>query len=84
MKKKFPKKIITSNENIIFNDKSINLVSIASYDNYHFPQIIKSIKSNKNIIVEKPMCLNLNQLKKINKLVKSKKIKIKIKNTKNI
>ncbi len=76
LKKKFPKKIITSNENIIFNDKSINLVSIASYDNYHFPQIIKSIKSNKNIIVEKPMCLNLNQLKKINKLVKSKKIKI--------
>ena len=76
LKKKFPTKIITSNENIIFKDKDINLVSIASYDNYHFSQIMKSIKSKKNIIVEKPMCLNLSQLKKINSQAKLKKIKI--------
>lgn len=76
LKKKFPQKKITSNENIIFNDNNINLVSIASYDNDHFSQIIKSVKSNKNIIVEKPMCLNINQLRIIYKLLKSKKIKI--------
>ena len=29
----------------------------------------------KNIIVEKPMCLNPNQLKKIYNLIKTKKIK---------
>ena len=34
LKKKYPKKIITNNENDIFKDKTINLVSIASYDNY--------------------------------------------------
>ena len=77
LRKKFPKKIITSNENLIFKDKSINLVSIASYDNYHFTQILKCIRHNKNIIIEKPMCLNLNQLKKIYYLTKkNKKIKI--------
>ncbi len=77
LKKQFPKKIITNNENIIFNDKSINLVSIASYDNYHFKQILKCIKHNKNIIIEKPMCLNLWELKKIYKLIKkNKNIKI--------
>jgi predicted dehydrogenase len=77
LKKKFPNKIITSNENDIFLEKRINLVSIASYDNHHYRHILKCIKYNKNIIVEKPMCLNLNQLKKINNLLKQKK-KIKI------
>ena len=73
LKKKFPNKIVTSDENDIFKNKKINLVSIASYDNDHYSQIIKSIRSNKNIIVEKPMCLNLLQLKKIYKLIKKKK-----------
>tara|TARA_Y100000590_G_scaffold446013_1_gene578921 strand:- start:1055 stop:1408 length:354 start_codon:yes stop_codon:yes gene_type:complete len=74
LKKKYPKKIFTNNENDIFKNKNINLVSIASYDNYHYSQIIKSLNSNKNIIVEKPMCLNLKQLKKIYYLLKKKKI----------
>ncbi len=77
LKKKYPNKIITSDEKLIYSDKDINLVSIASYDNYHFNQIINSIKSKKNIIVEKPMCLNEKQLKKIHNLCsKNKKIKI--------
>ncbi len=77
LKKKFKNTKIISNENEIFKDKNINLVSIASYDNHHFDQISKCIKYNKNIIVEKPMCLKLNELKKINNLLK-KKPKIKI------
>lgn len=76
LKKKYPKKIITSKEDDIFLDKEINLVSIASYDNYHFKQILKCFKYEKNVIVEKPMCLNLDQLKTIYKLTKKTKIKI--------
>ena len=51
----------------MFKDKSINLVSIASYDEYHYNQILKCIKYNKHIIVEKPMCLNEKQLIDIKK-----------------
>jgi len=77
LKKKFKDKIITNKENDIFKSNEINLVSIASYDNFHFNQIIKCIKSNKNIIVEKPMCMNLDQLKLIFKLLKqNKKVKM--------
>ncbi len=76
LKKKYPNKIITSNEKSIFLDKQINLVSLASYDNYHYNQILKCLRSNKNIIVEKPMCLNPNQLKNIYKLIKKKKVKM--------
>jgi predicted dehydrogenase len=74
LKKKYPDKIITSDEKDIFLNKEINLVSLASYDNYHYEQILKCFKFNKNIIVEKPMCLNLNQLRNINRLIKLKKI----------
>jgi predicted dehydrogenase len=77
LKKKYPKKKIVSNENEIFENKEINLVSIASYDDSHFRQIIKSIKKKKHIIIEKPMCLKKNELKKINILLK-KNPKIKI------
>lgn len=70
LKKLFPNKLITSDENNIFQDEDINLVSIASYDDFHYRQIVKCIKSNKHIIVEKPMCLTVEHLKKINKLLK--------------
>ncbi len=77
LKKKFKKVKIISNENEIFKDKNVNLVSIASYDDHHFNQINKCIRYNKNIIVEKPMCLKLDELKKINiSLKKNPKIKI--------
>ena len=46
LRKKFPNLKISDNENDIFNDKEINLVSIASYDNYHFKHILKAIKSH--------------------------------------
>ena len=72
LKKKYPDKIITKDENVIFKDKSINLVSIASYDDFHYSQVIKSLKNNKNIIVEKPMCLKSNQLIEIHKILKDK------------
>jgi predicted dehydrogenase len=47
LKKKFPKIRFTTNEDDIFDDKEINLVSIASYDNDHFYQLIRCINSNK-------------------------------------
>jgi predicted dehydrogenase len=60
----------------IFNDNDVNLVVIASYDNYHYEHILKSINSNKNIFVEKPFCLTLNEFKNINRKLKNKKILI--------
>ena len=77
LKKRYPNIKITSNENEIFYDKSINLVSIASYDNYHYRQIVKGLNNKKNLIVEKPLCLKFNELKKIDFLLKkNKRIKI--------
>ena len=50
-RKKYPKKIITDDENLIFSNKEINLVSIASYDDHHYRQILKCFSTNKNFII---------------------------------
>lgn len=76
LKKKFPHIKITSSEKDIFNDKNINFVSIASYDNFHFSQIIKCINKNFNIMVEKPLCLSLKELISVKKALKRSKTKI--------
>ena len=70
------KTVFVENTNNIFNNKKINLVSIASYDNYHFDHLYKAIKSKKNIFVEKPMCQNIKQFYIIKKLIKNSKVKL--------
>ena len=49
LKKKYSDKIITRNENDIFLDKNINLISIASYDNYHYNELISQSIININL-----------------------------------
>lgn len=58
----------------IIEDDEIKIISIASFDEFHFDQIIKAIKFNKHIMVEKPLCLTRIQLKKIQKAIESKNL----------
>ena len=37
--------------------RDIDLVSIASFDNYHFEQTVTALQHNKHVFVEKPLCL---------------------------
>ena len=71
-KKKFNIKYGTSNFDDVVNDKEINTIIIASNDKDHFYQIIESLKNNKHVFVEKPMCLSLKNLKEIIKIKKNK------------
>lgn len=72
LKKKLKYVDIVTDEKVFFEYKNLNLISIASYDEDHYSQILKSIKKNCHIIVEKPMCLNQSQLKKIHEELKNK------------
>ena len=62
-----------NNENEIFQNPDIDLVCICSYDNYHFSHVKESLKNNKHIFVEKPLCLTSNELNFIRKKVTQKK-----------
>lgn len=45
------------NADDVLDDPTIDIVSIASYDNYHASQVLKAIAMGKHVFVEKPFCL---------------------------
>lgn len=49
----------------IIEDKSVDIVSIASYDDAHFPQVVAALKAGKHVFVEKPLCNTQNELQSI-------------------
>ena len=59
---KYPYIKTTLNPDDVLNDPLLNLVSIASYDNFHCDQILKAFKNNKHVFVEKPLCQNQEEL----------------------
>lgn len=78
-KKKYEKILKTNfvqNLNKIYKNESINLISIASYDNFHYEHIIQALKNNKNVFVEKPMCQTIKQFINIKKLLKKSKFNL--------
>ncbi len=56
---------VTGNAEGVLNDPSIDVVSIASWDNHHFKQVMRAIENGKHIFVEKPLCMNKAEAKEI-------------------
>ena len=49
----------------ILKDESIDIVSVASYDNYHAEQVVEAFRNGKHVIAEKPICLSQEELVQI-------------------
>lgn len=62
LQEKYPDKIVTKFANDILNNNDIDIVSIASFDDFHYEQILMAVKNEKHVFVEKPLCLTLNEL----------------------
>ncbi len=60
---------VTSDAATILEDPDINLVSVASYDNYHYDQVIRALGHNKHVYVEKPLCLFKNEAEHIRRVL---------------
>ena len=67
--KVFPKAEIYENSNKLFYRKDIDLVIIASYDNFHYQHIKKCILNKMHFFVEKPFCINRKEFHNIQKLL---------------
>lgn len=55
--RRYPDRRITAHADEVLSDPDIQIVSIASYDDAHFPQIMGALDSGKHVFVEKPMVL---------------------------
>ena len=71
-REKYPDFKITDNPSDILDDPEIDVVSVASYDNYHYEQILKAINNNKHVFAEKPLCLYRQEAESIRSLLKDK------------
>ncbi len=58
-------------DEILEND-DIDIVSIASYDNFHYEHIIKALENNKHVFVEKPFCMYESEAVHIRSLLQAK------------
>jgi len=76
-KKKYPDMRCVQNANDILKASDIDVVTIASYDNYHHQQILTAIEHGKHIFVEKPLCLHSSEARDIRKILnRNKNLKI--------
>ena len=66
-------KVYKNYENAL-NKTTANLVYISLVNSLHYKWAVKSLEYNKNLIIDKPITLNLDQTKKIIKLASKKKL----------
>lgn len=55
----------TSDYHEILNDKDVDLVIITTRHNLHAPMVVETLKAGKSVFVEKPLCLNEEELAEI-------------------
>ena len=63
--KKYKIKYSTTDNNIILEDKDVDLVMITTRHNSHAKLVIDSLSAGKNVFVEKPLALNEDELNQI-------------------
>lgn len=74
--KKYPTISVTDDAEQILQDPKIDIVSVASFDNYHFNQVMLSINRGKHVFVEKPLCLFKNEAREIRQALKQNNVRM--------
>lgn len=55
--RRYPGVALSEDADRVLTDPSVQLVSIATFDNFHAGQVVKALDHGKHVFVEKPMCL---------------------------
>ena len=71
----FNDKYLFNNYDSLINNDKVNSIYIATTNNTHLDLIKKCIKAKKNILCEKPICLNLIETQEAKKLISENNIK---------
>ena len=65
--KKFEFEDITSNVEDIYSNPAVNVVVISTRHDTHAKYVCEALESGKHVFVEKPLCINLEDIEKIRK-----------------
>jgi predicted dehydrogenase len=66
---KYPGIRVTKNANEVIEDPAVDVISIASFDDYHFTQVKNAVNNGKHIFIEKPLCLHREEAVQIRNLL---------------
>jgi scyllo-inositol 2-dehydrogenase (NADP+) len=75
-KELFPKVIVVRDFESVINDPKIDLVVIATPNNYHYPMAKSCLQKGKHVVVEKPFTLTSAEADELIALANKKKLKI--------
>jgi predicted dehydrogenase len=62
----------------ILADNTVDLVSLASFDDAHFAQVVAALAAGKHVFVEKPMCRSIEELREIKRVWRQQHGKLKL------
>ncbi len=68
----YPNYEVTADSITVLTDLAIDVVSIASYDNAHADQVVLALEHGKHVFVEKPLCLDIKELRRIRAVLKQR------------
>ena len=71
---KYPDIPVTGNNDLIFKNRDIDAVVIATPVKSHFDLSMQSLQSGKHVLVEKPMATNVKQVKQIAQIARKKNL----------
>lgn len=72
----YPEIKTTTDADEILESPDLDVISIASFDNFHCEQIIKAANAGKHLIVEKPVCLTREEKAKIDKVLAQNQVQL--------
>lgn len=70
--KLYPEARLCDSPQTVLTDPSIDVVSIASFDSDHYNQTIMALNNDKSVLVEKPICLKLSEMRGIHRILGKK------------
>ncbi len=76
--KRYPGTYLTKDDQDLFLDPDLDIISIASYDDAHADQVISALQAHKHVFVEKPLCQSIDQARRIQQVWASQKKSLKL------
>jgi len=64
-RERYPGVRVTREAGEVLEDPSLQIVSIATYDDAHAGQVLQALQAGKHVFVEKPLCQTADQLREI-------------------
>ncbi len=68
----YPELEVLSDADRLIDDDRIGIVSVASYDDVHFEQVMRALRRGKHVFVEKPLCLRADHFRAIRDELRAK------------